>query len=224
MGGAPAAQKLKAPREPPRSWEIAMPRWLLALALAAAVLVALFAGARLLVPPAPQVTQAQEPVPIGGGFTLVDQNGERRTEQDFRGRFMLVYFGYTFCPDMCPLGLQTMTAAVDALPPELQERVVPVFVTIDPERDTVPVVREYVGQFHPRLVGLTGSEAEVADAARAWRVYVRKAEPAEDGSYLVDHSTFTYLMGPDGRYVAHFGHSATPEEMAERVEAAIRAG
>jgi protein SCO1/2 len=135
---------------------------------------------------------------------------------------MLVYFGYTFCPDICPLGLQTMTQAIDGLPPEQQEQIVPVFVTVDPERDTVQVMRDYVGSFHPRLVGLTGSTAEVGEALRAWRVYAQKAEP-KDGSYLVDHSTFTYLMGPDGRYVTHFGHATTAEEMTQRVGEALKA-
>lgn len=200
-----------------------MRRWLFAVLIGCAALVAVLVGASFLIPAADDTTQAQEPVPIGGGFALVDQNGDRKTEQDFRGRFMLVYFGYTFCPDMCPLGLQTITAALDELTTEQQERVVPVFITVDPERDTVPVMRDYVGQFHPRLVGLTGSEAEIADAARAWRVYARKAEP-KDGSYLVDHSTFTYLMGPDGRYVTHFGHATTPDEMAEKIREAISTG
>ena len=112
---------------------------------------------------------------------------------------------------------------MDELPPEVQEQVVPLFITVDPERDTVPVMRDYVASFHPRLVGLTGSPEEVARAVHAWRVYVRKGE-AKDGAYLVDHSTFTYLMDREGRYLAHFGHSATPEEMSERIEAAIGAG
>jgi len=201
-----------------------MPRWLL-LALATSVaLLAVLVGVFVLVPPADRPgSQAQETVPIGGPFSLVDQDGRRVSEQDFRGRFMLVYFGYTYCPDVCPLGLQTVAAAIDALPPELQERVAPVFVTVDPARDTPAVLRDYVGQFHPRLVGLTGSETEVAEALRAWRVYVRKAEP-QDGSYLVDHSTFTYLMNPDGSYAAHFGHATTAEEMAKRLEEVLRAG
>jgi protein SCO1/2 len=138
---------------------------------------------------------------------------------------MLVYFGYTFCPDICPLGLQTLAEALDRLPPELQQRVVPLFITVDPQRDTVAVMRDYVGLFHPRLIGLTGSEAEIADVSRAYRVYARKAEPAGgDGGYLVDHSTFTYLMDPQGAYLAHFGHGTSSEEMAKRLEALLRTG
>ena len=174
--------------------------------------------------PAAEEPVAQGEVLIGGPFKLTDQNGREVTDEEFRGRLMLVYFGYTFCPDMCPLGLTTIASALDALPPEIQDQVVPVFITIDPARDTVQVMHDYVGQFSPRLIGLTGDEAAVAAATRAYRVYARKSEvEAADGSYLVDHSTFTYLMGRDGKYLAHFGHATTPEEMAERIEQAIEA-
>ena len=126
---------------------------------------------------------------------------------------------------MCPLGLQTIAQALDELPPELQERIAPLFITIDPERDTVAVMKDYVAQFHPRLIGLTGSEAEIAQAVRAYRVYAsRSATPAADGSYLVDHSTFTYLMDENGRYVTHFGHGTTPDEMAGRLKELVGAG
>ncbi|MFO1075003.1 MAG: SCO family protein [Geminicoccaceae bacterium] len=197
-----------------------MRRWLVA---GLAILVALTVGVAgfWLVSPEAQTTAAKGTIPIGGSFSLLDQNGRRVTEQDFRGRFMLVYFGYTFCPDVCPLGLQTLTQAVDDLPAELRERVVPVFITVDPERDTVAVMKDYVASFGPRLVGLTGSPAETGQASRAWRVYAHKGE-AKDGVYLVDHSTFTYLMGPDGAYVTHFGHDVTPEAMAQRTADAIR--
>lgn len=192
-----------------------------ALLLLAAGLVAL----RFLLAPEPGAVTAQDgPVPIGGPFTLTDQTGRRVTEQDFRGRYMLLYFGYTHCPDMCPLGLQTMAQAMDALPAGLQERVVPVFMTVDPARDTVETLKGYVELFHPRLVGLTGSEAEVADALKAFRVYARKAEGGTDEGYLVDHSTFTYLMDPDGAYVTHFGHGTTPESMAERLSGIVGQG
>ncbi len=203
-----------------------MRRWLFPTLAAAALVVAALAGARFLLPSAgPGGAVAQdEPVPIGGPFSLVDHTGRRVTEQDFRGRHMLVYFGYTYCPDMCPLGLQTVAQALDSLPPEQQERVVPLFVTVDPERDSVEVMRDYVASFHPRLVGLTGSPEEVAAALKAYRVYARKAERKEDGSYLVDHSTFAYLMGPDGRYVTHFGHATTAEQMAQRIGEALKAG
>ena len=107
---------------------------------------------------------------------------------------------------------------LDALPPELQDQVVPVFITVDPERDTAAVLHDYVPQFSPRLVGLTGSEAEIAATLRAYRVYAAKSEaPATEGGYLVDHSTFTYLMGRDGKYLTHFGHGTTPEDMVKSI-------
>ncbi|MFO1070964.1 MAG: SCO family protein [Geminicoccaceae bacterium] len=160
-------------------------------------------------------------VPIGGAFSLVDQDGKRITEQDFRGRWMLVYFGYTFCPDACPLSLTHMAEALDLLPPATADKVVPVLITVDPERDTVAVLKDYVGAFSPRLVGLTGTPAEVQPVLKAWKVYARKAEPAADGSYLMDHSTFIYLMAPDGAYAAHFGHDATPEQIAGQIKALV---
>ena len=180
--------------------------------------------ARWLTPAPPQEAAQSDTVSIGGPFTLVDQNGQEVTDEKFRGRLMLVYFGYTYCPDVCPLGLTTIAEAIDQLPAEDRDQVVPLFITVDPERDTVAVMKDYVGAFSDRLVGLTGSAAQVEAAVRAYRVYARKGESDADGTYLVDHSTFTYLMDREGRYLAHFGHSATPEEMAERIETAIGAG
>lgn len=154
-------------------------------------------------------------VSIGGPFTLVDQRGETRRDSDFRGRYMLVYFGYTFCPDICPTTLQSMITALDGLDPDLQERVTPVLITIDPERDTPERLAEYVASFHPRLQGLTGRPEQVAAAARAYRIYFAKA--AGDGSttdYLMDHSSIIFLMDPKGAYVTHFSHQTTPQQMA----------
>ena len=159
---------------------------------------------------------------IGGPFTLTDQHGARVTEQDFAGRFMLVYFGYTFCPDICPTSLTVMAAALDQLPEAQAEQVVPILITVDPARDTVEQLADYAPLFHPRLVALTGSEEEVREAARAYRVYYHV--PEEDGdAYLVDHSTFVYLMGPDGSYRTHFGIDASPEAMAEAIGEEIAA-
>jgi protein SCO1/2 len=159
---------------------------------------------------------------IGGSFSLVDQNGERVTDANYRGRYMLVYFGYTYCPDVCPLGLQTVAQAMDLLPPAVAERVVPIFITVDPERDTPEVMKSYVELFHPRLVGLTGTPDEIAQVTKAYRIYARKAESTDAGDYLVDHSAFTYLMGPDGAYASHFSHGVTPEEMAARIEELVQ--
>ena len=161
---------------------------------------------------------------VGGPFTLTDQHGAARTAQDFAGRYMLIYFGYTYCPDICPMSLSNMTQALDLVPPEQAEQVVPIFITVDPERDTVEQLAEYAPLFHPRLVALTGSPEATKEAAQAYRVYFAKAGDQDSDAYLMDHSSFIYLMGPEGRYVRHFGHNAAPEEMAAGIEAAIAEG
>ena len=166
----------------------------------------------------------REAVPIGGSFALTRHDGVRVTDQTFRGRHMLIYFGYSYCPDVCPLELANMTRAVDAFeeaggdPGKLQ----PVFITVDPERDTPEALAEYVGLFHPRLVGLTGDEDEIRAVTKAYRVYYRKAR--DDGSasdYLMDHSSIVYLMDPEGRYVAHFGPNTPAETMTETLQEAV---
>ena len=181
------------------------------------------AAAYLLTAPATTVTslpsQAGSGTPeIGGAFELLDQSGETRTQADFAGRHMLVYFGYTYCPDVCPTSLSILSQALDLLEAEtgsLEDRVVPVFVTVDPARDDVSAMAAYAEHFHPRLVALTGSDEQIAAAAKAYRVYYRKAEDPSASEYLMDHSSFIYLMGPDGTYVSHFAHNASPKEIAE---------
>ena len=158
--------------------------------------------------------------PIGGPFALVDQNGRRRTEADFRGKLMLVYFGFTYCPDVCPTELGTMAAALDAMGPA-GEAVVPVLITVDPERDGPAQLADYVSRFHPRLVGLTGTPEQVAEAARRYRVYYAKARRPEMTEYLVDHSGFTYLVGPDGRVRTLFRPGTSPEAMAAALSAQL---
>jgi protein SCO1/2 len=153
---------------------------------------------------------------IGGDFTLVDQDGKTRRAEDFRGKLMLIYFGYTYCPDVCPTELQTMGEAVDLLG-DKQDAVQPIFVTIDPERDTPEQLRLIAESFHPRLVALTGSKEQVAAAARAYKVYFAK-RPVEGGDYLMDHSSFVFLMGRDGKYLMHFGPGTTPEQMEAAIE------
>jgi protein SCO1/2 len=179
--------------------------------LAALVLVP---GARnLVIPKQLSVGQAL----VGGPFTLVDHTGKRVTEKDFLGRYVLVLFGFTFCPDICPSGLQVMTAALDQAGPK-GEKVVPVFVSVDHERDTPEQLAKYVPSFHPRLVGLTGTREEIAAAARAYRVYYKKVEDAKStAGFTYDHSALIYLMGPDGRYVTHFSHAAGPDQIAARL-------
>lgn len=163
-------------------------------------------------------------VSIGGPFELVNGAGETVTDKDFRGKWMLVYFGYTFCPDVCPTSLGTIAAALDGMEPELVEKITPVFITVDPERDTPEVVGKYVRYFHPNMVGLTGSAEQVDAAAQAYRAYYKK-QPQEDGPYLMDHSSVTYLMNPDGAFVRHFSHGVAPDEMAAGIrEAMMSAG
>jgi len=155
---------------------------------------------------------------IGGPFELTDQTGAARNEKDFQGGYMLVVFGYTFCPDVCPTALSTMSQALDILEEgdsNKAEAVTPVFVTVDPERDTVEAMASYAEHFHPKLVALTGTTEQVASAAKAYRVYYKKVDDESATDYLVDHSAFIYLMGPDGGYMTHFNHAATADEMAE---------
>jgi len=194
-----------------------------AVALGAVVLVivvAVGAAAWFLLTPGTKSMAGGEAL-VGGPFTLTDQHGAVVTEQDFAGSYMLIYFGYTYCPDFCPMSLSNMTQALDLLAPEQAEQVVPILITVDPERDTVEQLAEYAPLFHPRLVALTGTPEETRQAAKAYRVYFSKAGNGDGSDYLMDHSTFIYLMGPDGKYVRHFSHSATPEEIAAGIAAAI---
>lgn len=151
---------------------------------------------------------------IGGPFTLIDQHGNTVTDQSLRGQYLLIYFGYTFCPDVCPTELQAMSQAVDALG-SAGDAVTPVFITVDPARDTVEQLASYAPHFHPRLVALTGTEQQVAAAAKVYRVYYKKAEDAGSTDYLMDHSSIIYLMGPDGAFLTHFSFGTEPGEMAE---------
>jgi|YelNatPaOPRAMG01_1025707.scaffolds.fasta_scaffold18608_5 cytochrome oxidase Cu insertion factor (SCO1/SenC/PrrC family) len=155
---------------------------------------------------------------IGGGFHLIDEHGTPVSPEDYRGRWMLVYFGYTFCPDVCPTTLQTIATALDKLGKGEAEKIAPLFITIDPERDTPPVLARYVGQFDPRIIGLTGTPAAIADAARAYRVYYAKETPKDGSPYTMDHSSFIYLMDPEGRLAALFGPQTTADELAAGIK------
>lgn len=160
---------------------------------------------------------------VGGPFGLTNQDGKRVTDQDFRGKYMLIFFGFTFCPDVCPSELQVMSAALDELGPQ-GDKIQPVFITIDPERDTPEAMKLYVSNFHPRMVGLTGSEADIAAVAKAYRVYYAKAkspEGAAPGDYLMDHSTILYLMGPDGRFVKHFTYGTDVKTLVDGLRGVV---
>lgn len=163
-------------------------------------------------------------VAIGGAFELVDHKGNTVTDKDLHGSYVLVNFGYTFCPDVCPTGLQTASVALELLPMRKSNKVVSLFVTIDPKRDTPEVMGEYVQHFHKSLVGLSGTQEQVDKAAKAYRVYYKKVveEGKPEDEYLMDHSAFQYLMGPDGKYLTHFPHGIAPEQMAEKMKAFIR--
>ncbi len=152
-------------------------------------------------------------VKIGGPFTLVNHRGDRVTDATYHGRFLFVYFGYGYCPDICPTELANMAATLDHMG-AMSERVQPLFVTVDPERDTPKFLAEYVAQFHPKMVGLSGTTQQIADIARQYRVFYRKAEDASASEYLMDHSNFIYLMGPDGKFLSMFRGGMNPAAIA----------
>ena len=152
---------------------------------------------------------------IGGPFSLIDQNGLTVTEREVITKPTLVYFGYTFCPDVCPMDNARNAEAVDILE-EQGIDVTPVFISIDPERDTPEVMSDYVEMLHPRMIGLTGNAEQVKVAAQAYRTYFKAHEKTDD-YYLVDHSTFTYLMDPKHGFMEFFKRETSPEEMARQV-------
>ena len=170
--------------------------------------------------PAPSAGGVSLPagVGIGGAFNLVDGNGQRVTEADLRGKLALVFFGFTHCPDVCPTELQAIGQVMDMLGPQA-DQVRPIFITVDPERDTPERMKDYVALFHPAITGLTGTPEQVGAAARAWRVYYNKVTPPGASDYLMDHSAFTYLMGRDGSLRSLFRPGITPEEMATAIRA-----
>ena len=161
---------------------------------------------------------------IGGPFELISETGETVTDKDVIDQPSLIYFGYTFCPDVCPMDAARNAEAVDLL--EGTGRIVkPVFISIDPQRDTPEVLAEWTDYLHPRLLGLTGSDAQVRAASRAYRTYFQ-AQPPKEGEedfYLVDHSTMSYLTLPEHGFVEFFRRDATPEQVAERVQCFIDA-
>jgi cytochrome oxidase Cu insertion factor (SCO1/SenC/PrrC family) len=157
-------------------------------------------------------------VSIGGPFELVDQEGARRTDADFRGRYLVMYFGFTHCPDTCPTVLLKMTNALEELA-ELDaakaERVVPIFVSVDPERDTPEALRSYAENFHPRLVALTGTPRQLEEVGRTYGVFFAKVPTGAPGEYVIDHTGFVYLIGPDGNYLEHFESDASVDDLLD---------
>jgi cytochrome oxidase Cu insertion factor (SCO1/SenC/PrrC family) len=150
---------------------------------------------------------------VGGPFTLTDQTGKQRSDTDFRGKLMVVYFGYTYCPDVCPTDLMAITQALEALGPAA-EGVQPVFITIDPERDTKGLA-DYVSAFHHSLVGLTGSPDEIRKVANSYKAFYLKVEDERSGNYAIDHAGIIYLMGRNGEYLGFMPPQTNPDRLAE---------
>lgn len=163
------------------------------------------------------------PPTVGGPFSLVNQHGENVTEADFRGRHMLIFFGYTYCPDICPTILTTISQALQLLGPQA-EKVQPLFVTVDPERDTPVQLKSYLEYFDKRFIGLTGSLQQVEQIKSAYKVSAAKInQSAKDpGDYLMNHGSTLYLMGPDGKFQAFIGHTSDPRVIARRIKAFLR--
>jgi protein SCO1/2 len=198
-------------------------RWRGAAALAAVLLLGVFGtvapAAEAVTPSAGELMDALmlNRGPIGGPFDLMDQNGRRRTDVQFRGKLLVLYFGYTYCPDVCPADLTAISSAVALLGPAGND-VQPIFVTVDPQRDTVEHLHNYVSSFHPRLIGLTGSEHDIRKLALAYKVYFAKVETGRGMPYAIDHSGFIYLVGRDGKYLGFFPPGTPPNRMVEIIQ------
>ena len=154
--------------------------------------------------------------PVGGPFDLIDHSGRRRTDADFRGKLVLIYFGYTHCPDVCPTELQALSLALDMLG-TAGDAVQPLFITVDPERDTPSHLADYVTSFHPRLVALTGQHSTIQKVALSYKVYFARTSAAEGDNYTVDHTGFIYLVGKDGRYLDFLPPGTPPARIVEAV-------
>ncbi len=165
-----------------------------------------------------QQRSTQGKVNIGGPFQLVDGSGKTVSDMDFRGKYMILYFGYTFCPDVCPTSLGEIAAALDLLTADEIAQVVPVFISIDPERDTPKIVGEYVEHFHERMIGLTGSIDAVKSVAKSYKAYFSKGEVDADGDYPVDHTSYTYVIGPDGQFITAYRHATPAKDMAKSLK------
>ena len=158
-------------------------------------------------------------IAVGGPYALTDQDGKPRASTDFAGKYQLIYFGYTFCPDVCPTTLALMAATLDRLGAD-KDRIVPVFITIDPERDTPDAIKKYVAAFGPQFIGLTGTPDQIAKVEKEFRVYAKKG-PVENGTYAMDHSSVMYLMGPDGKLVSFYDEVTTPEDLAQKLKSKL---
>ncbi len=168
---------------------------------------------------APEASRTEGKALIGGPFSLSNTDGKRVTDRDFRGKLMLVFFGYTHCPDVCPTEMQNMADVMAKLGPDAKQ-VAPIFISVDPVRDTPQALSDYVKNFSPLIAGLTGTQDEVASAGKAYRVYFRKADGGSE-NYTVDHSVFVYLMDRDGNYLTHFMFNTPPETIVDVIKKQI---
>ena len=162
---------------------------------------------------------------MGGPFTLTDQTGRRISDTAFAGKYRLVYFGFTFCPDVCPTDMATIGAGLrqfETSDPDRAARVQPIFISVDPTRDTPPVLRQFVSSFHPRFIGLTGSEAEIARVARAYGIFYERAAPDPGGGYNINHSRMAVLYGPEGQPIALIPHDQGPGGVATELGRWVR--
>lgn len=159
---------------------------------------------------------------IGGDFSLIDGQGKTITNKDLRGKYLLVYFGFTHCPDICPTSLLLIQNSLNQLG-DKGKKVTPIFITLDPERDTPEAVGQYVAHFGLNIIGLSGSAAQIKQAAEAYKVYYRKVDEQDSAmGYVIDHSGFMYLMDPDGNYVTHFPHTIAEQSLTDGLAAAIK--
>jgi len=159
---------------------------------------------------------------VGGPFTLINHEGEAVSDQTYKGKLLLIYFGFTFCPDVCPTELQKMSIALDQLSDKERAQIAPLFITVDPERDTVEQMAQYVGNFHPDIIGLTGSADQVKAAASAYRIYMQKVvDDSSSADYTMDHSNLIYLMDGENHYIAHFTARSTADDIARALRRAF---
>lgn len=162
---------------------------------------------------------------IGGAFALTDQNGKTVRDTDFAGKYRIVYFGYTYCPDVCPTDMAKIAQAMrqlDKEAPRTAAKVVPIFITVDPERDTPAAIKQFVANFHPRTVGLTGSSKAIGEVAKSYAVYFKKQPPGPGGGYMVDHLAVAFLMGPKGEPIASLPIDQDGPAIAEQVRHWVR--
>ncbi|AFZ79105.1 SCO1/SenC family member protein [Theileria equi strain WA] len=160
---------------------------------------------------------------IGGHFTLVDQNGNFKSLSDFTGKYVLIYFGFANCPDICPEEMDKQTQVINILDKKFGPIVQPIFISVDPKRDSVDVLKKYVKEYHPRLIALTGTPEMIRDVTKKFRVYYNQGITATDQDYLIDHSIIHYLMDKNGEFVEFFGKNASANEISKSISKILKA-